>query len=78
MRFQRGKEKGKDRLKNAGKHLIVEEVQKKDPLIILKKVLNSYSDEDVLKAMKNQNRAIFYGLDEEDVRMAIKYRQNVT
>lgn len=69
------REKVKDRLKSAGKRLIVEEVQNKDPLIILKDVLLSNSDEDVLKAMKNQNRAIFQDLNEEDVRMAVKYRR---
>lgn len=69
------REKVKDRLKNAGKRLIIEEVQNKDPLIILKDVLVSNTDEDILKAMKNQNRAIFHGLDEKDVRIAVKYRR---
>lgn len=69
------RDKVKNRLKNAGKRLIVEEVQNKDPLIILKDVLISNSDEDVLKAMKNQNRAIFHGLDEAEVRMAVRYRR---
>lgn len=69
------REKVRNRLATAGKHLIVEDVKNKDPLIILKDVLLVNSDEDVLKAMRNQNRAIFRDLDEEENRIAIKYRR---
>lgn len=69
------REKVKDRLVKAGKQLIVEDVQNKDPLIILKDVLLINSDEDVLKAMRNQNRAVFHDLDERENRISIKYRQ---
>lgn len=65
----------KDKLEKAGKHLVVEEVKNRDPLIILKDVLLINSDEDVLKAIRNQNRAVFQGLDEEENRLQIKYRR---
>lgn len=41
----------------AGYRLVVEEIQNKDPLIILKGVLLRHSDEDVVRAMKDQNQA---------------------
>lgn len=69
------REKVKDRLEKAGKHLIVEDVKNKDPLVILKDVLLVNSDEKVMTAMRNQNRAIFQGLDESVDRIAIKYRR---
>lgn len=69
------REKVKERLEKAGKHLIVEDAKNKDPLIILKDVLLANSDEDVIKAMKNQNRAIFHGLDEGEDRVVVKYRR---
>lgn len=69
------REKVRNRLENSNKNLIVEDVQNKDPLIILKDVLLVNSDEDVLKAMKNQNKAIFMGLDDGEDRVAIKYRR---
>lgn len=69
------REKVKDRLLKAGKHLNVEDAKNKDPLIILKDVLLANSDEDVIKAMRNQNREIFRGLDKSEDRLEIKYRR---
>lgn len=69
------REKVKARLEKAGKQLIVEDIKNKDPLVILKDVLLINSDQDVIKALKNQNKAIFHGLDEEEQRVAIKYRR---
>lgn len=69
------RERVKLRLEKANKHLIVEEIQNKDPLIILRDVLHINSDEDVLKAMRNQNKAIFQGLDKDEDRITIKYKR---
>lgn len=65
----------KERLGKEGNRLVVEEVKNKDPLLVLKDVLLINSDEDVLKALKNQNRNIFHGLDEGEDRAEIKYRR---
>lgn len=65
----------KARLGKEGSHLVVEEVKNKDPLLILKDVLLINTDEDVLKALKNQNRSIFHGLDDGEDRVEIKYRR---
>lgn len=65
----------KERLGRTGNHLIVEEAKNKDPLLVLKDVLLVNKDEDVLKAIRNQNRSVFDGLDEGENRIEIKYRK---
>lgn len=65
----------KDRFGKEGIDLVVEEVKNKDPLLILKNVLLVNTDEDVLRALRNQNRDVFRGLDSEEDRLGIKYRR---
>lgn len=65
--------KVKERL--AGNHLVVEEIKNKDPLLVLRDVLSANMDEDVLRALRNQNKDIFRGLDDEQDRIQIKYRR---
>ncbi|XP_063378586.1 uncharacterized protein LOC134665540 [Cydia fagiglandana] len=69
------REKIKDRLAKEVTNLIVEDVKNKDPLLILRSVLSINTDEDVLKALRNQNRDIFRDLGEEEDRVSIKYRK---
>ncbi|CAF4947682.1 unnamed protein product [Pieris macdunnoughi] len=47
----------------------------KDPLVVLRDVIKSHTDEDVVSALKNQNRNLFKDLREEEVRAEIKYRR---
>lgn len=65
----------KERLEVEGGGLVVEEVKNKDPLLMLRDVLLVHSDEDILKAIRNQNSHIFHDLDNEDDRLEIKYRR---
>lgn len=65
----------KDRLGMDGSNLIVEEIKNKDPLLVLKDVLLVNTDEEVLRAVRNQNKDMFYGLDEGENRLEIKYRK---
>lgn len=65
----------KERIQKAGKHLCVEDVKNKDPLLILKDVLNYNTDEDVLSALRKQNGNIFRNLDKMDDRLEIRYRK---
>lgn len=65
----------KERIGQMGKNLTVEEVKNKDPLLVLKDVLLINTDEDVLKALKNQNREIFRDLDKGENRVEIRYRR---
>lgn len=67
--------KVKERISKASKNLIVEEVKNKDPLLVLKDVLLVNTDEDILKALKNQNRSIFHGLEKGEDRAEIKFRK---
>lgn len=50
-------------------------MKNKDPLVILKHVVSMHSDEEVLRAMKNQNQEIFQGLSEEESNLEVKYRK---
>lgn len=75
LKTKEERNKIKERLEKTGNGLIVEEVKNKDPLLILRDVLLINTDEDVLRAIRNQNRAIFRGLDDEEDRLEIKYRR---
>ncbi|XP_049886395.1 uncharacterized protein LOC126380848 [Pectinophora gossypiella] len=68
--------KVKDKIASAGPNLNVEEVKNKDPLLIFRGVLRIHSDEEMLRALRNQNRDVFQGLDGEDDRIMVKYRRN--
>lgn len=74
-RTQEERQKIKERIETAGEHLVVEEVKNKDPLLVLKDVLTVHSDEEVIKAFRNQNKDIFCGLAEAENRVSIKYRK---
>lgn len=65
----------KERLETVGVNLVVEEVKNRDPLLVLKGVLVRHSDEEVMKALKNQNREIFHDLEEQEDRTKIKFRK---
>lgn len=69
------RDKVRKRLEASNADLLVEEVKNKDPLLVLRNVLAANTDEDILRAFKNQNRDIFRNLDEEESRLAIKYRR---
>lgn len=65
----------KERLEKDGVNLEVEEVKNKDPLLILRDVLLMHTDEEVLKAVRNQNPELFHGLEKVEQRMTIRYRR---
>ncbi|CAH2087978.1 unnamed protein product [Euphydryas editha] len=67
--------KVQDRYTKEETGLLVEAVKNKDPLLVLKDVLKHNTDEDVVKAIRNQNRALFDGLDRKDDRFQIKYHK---
>ena len=71
---QEERRKIKERIEAVGQNLIVEEVKNKDPLLILKDVLLIHSNEDILKALQNQNRGVFFDLGEGE-RTTVKYRK---
>lgn len=69
------RQKIKQKLESAGKNLIVEEVKNKDPLLILRDVLSVNTDEDIVKAFRNQNKGIFQDINGTDDKIQIRYRR---
>lgn len=55
--------------------LIVEEAKNRDPLLILRDVMTIHSDEEIVGALRKQNRAVLGPLDNEEDRMEVKYRR---
>ncbi|XP_063623904.1 uncharacterized protein LOC134795903 [Cydia splendana] len=69
------RDKIKDRLTREGANLVVEDAENKDPLLILRNVLTINSDDDIVRALRNQNRSIFRDLDDRELRVEVKYRR---
>lgn len=69
------RDKVKERIGKEGGSLTIEDVENKDPLVRLGDVLSVNTDEDILKALRNQNGAVFHGLGEGEDRIAVKYRK---
>ncbi|XP_069361936.1 uncharacterized protein [Maniola hyperantus] len=64
-----------EKIKASKSELVVEERSNKDPLVILRDVLKINSDEDVVKALKTQNRHLFNDIQDVDYRTSVKYRR---
>lgn len=75
-RTEQERKKVKDKLEAAGDDLVVEEITNRNPLLILRDVLKVHDDAEVIRALKNQNKEIFGGLDGVDGSLEIKYRRN--
>ena len=67
------RDRARERLE-AGR-LRVEEVKNRDKLIVLRDLLNLNSEEEILKALRKQNREVFDGLAEEDDRVQVRFRK---
>lgn len=69
-------EKVKDRLKKSGGDLQVEEIANKNPLIILKYVMDYLTDDEVLGALVKQNKNLFKDIPERNMAtIKVKYRR---
>ncbi|KAJ8709727.1 hypothetical protein PYW08_009731 [Mythimna loreyi] len=66
----------RERLERAGDHLVVEDMRNKDPLLVFRGVLRIHSDEDLLGALRSQNRDVFRDLGNGDDRLAVRYKKN--
>lgn len=71
------RKKVREKIEKAGQHLVVEEMKNKNPLLILKYAMKSYTDLELLEAFRNQNREIFQGLTSEEVEMKVRYKKKV-
>lgn len=63
------------KIKASNSNLKVEQATNKDPLVILLDVLKINTDEDVIKAIKNQNKHLLGDLTSEEFRVAVKFRR---
>ncbi|KAL0859703.1 hypothetical protein ABMA27_010818 [Loxostege sticticalis] len=68
-------EKVREKLKKEGPNLRVEDIQNKDPLVVLRDLLSYNGDEDVLRGLRAQNKELFGGVSGEDDRIEVKYRK---
>lgn len=67
--------KVKDKIRKAGSQLNMEEIQNKDPLIVLLGVLKCNSDEDIVRALKRQNNHLLKDVTGENDRMEVRFRR---
>lgn len=65
----------KEKLSREGANLKIEEVKNKDPLIIIRNVNTYNTEEDILKALRTQNKNLLQGVKEEDYRAVIRYKK---
>lgn len=65
----------KKRLASVGEMLKVEDVKNRDPLVILRDVLTYNTDEDILKALRNQNKEVFVELKKEEDRVEVLFKK---
>lgn len=68
-------EKVKEKLKSEQPRLKIEPKQNKDPLVIIKNVLNYNTDEDILTALRVQNAHITGHIKNEEYRASIRYKR---
>lgn len=73
-RTEEERRKIKDRLSKAPE-LNVEEIKNKDPLVILRNVLQHNSDDDILKALRNQNKNLFKEIEANDTRIEVAFKK---
>lgn len=53
----------------------VEEKANKDPLVIIRNLMNSNTDDDILEAIKTQNHEIIQHIPEEEYRIQVRHRR---
>lgn len=64
-----------EKLKSGNPTLQMEEKENRDPLVMLRDVLNFNTDEDILGALRKQNDHILGGIPAEDYRASVRYRR---
>lgn len=57
--------------------LRVENVENKDPLVILRDVLSYNTDEDIMTVLRKQNKHLLHGLKEQEIRTEVRYRKKL-
>lgn len=68
------REKVKERIRKDQDNLKVDDITNKNPMVQIAGVLKVHTNDDIYKALRNQNRRVFEGLNEEDSKMEMAYR----
>lgn len=68
------RQKIKDKICKSGQNLKVEEIQNKNPLVILRNVLKYNSDEEVQNALRTQNKDLFKDIENDKIEIVYKKR----
>ncbi|KAL0858961.1 hypothetical protein ABMA27_010821 [Loxostege sticticalis] len=71
------REKVKERLQSAANRLSFEDMKNQDPMVILRDVIASHSENDILMALRNQNGGVFQGLEAKDSRMEVRAKSSL-
>lgn len=69
------RDKIREKLGNVKDQLQVEEMKNKNPLVIIKNVLAFHTNEEIIIALKNQNKSIYSGLKDGENKTEILYRK---
>ena len=67
--------KVRERVREVGERLVAEDMANKDPLLILRDVLVIHSDEEVIRALRNQNKGVFQDLGDKEQRLQVRFRK---
>lgn len=59
----------------SGGNVRVEEARPRNPLVVVRDVMASYEDADIIQYLKAQNRHVVDGLSEEHLKMAVRFRK---
>lgn len=65
----------KEKLNQQHKHLSVEEIKNKEPLVVFKDAMSYNTNEDIIKAIKTQNKCLLEEVSEKDLILEVKCRK---
>ncbi|XP_068631942.1 uncharacterized protein [Battus philenor] len=68
-------ERVREGLRRAGNDLNLAEVKNKDPLVLLRDVMAYNTNEEIIKAIKTQNKHLLVDVSEEDQRAEVRFRR---
>ncbi|XP_068629754.1 uncharacterized protein [Battus philenor] len=68
-------ERVREGLRRAGRDLNLAEVKNKDPLVLLRDVMAYNTNEEIVKAIKTQNKHLLVDVSEEDQRAEVRFRR---
>lgn len=68
------KRKLKEKIEEAQDQFTIEDIKNKNPLVILRNVINTNSDEDIIGSVRERNKSIFKDIESAEMEIAYKKR----